>query len=233
MGLDVVELIMAIEDSFEIAIEDAEAEKIVTVGDIQSFVLARLPSAGKGVCLSSHAFYRLRRKLLTVTNAERSAIRPSTRLEDLFPREGRRAQWSRVDGSLSWDLPALQRPPRIAAMVAATSLLAVPLGYLLFQIGVYSSLIALSMIAVVIASTWTVAALTKPLATEFPWGWTTLGDMARAGLAHNFAKVSSSVRSRTDQEVWLAIQAIVVDQLGVKAEAVVPEARIVDTLGAD
>lgn len=37
-SLDVVELVMALEEKFEIEIPDEQAEKIVTVGDVVAFV---------------------------------------------------------------------------------------------------------------------------------------------------------------------------------------------------
>ncbi|MCH5322047.1 MAG: acyl carrier protein [Helicobacter sp.] len=37
-SLDVVELVMALEEKFEIEIPDEDAEKIVTVGDVVSYI---------------------------------------------------------------------------------------------------------------------------------------------------------------------------------------------------
>ena len=37
-SLDIVELVMALEQEFEVKIPDAEAEKIVTVGDAMKFI---------------------------------------------------------------------------------------------------------------------------------------------------------------------------------------------------
>ena len=45
MGLDTVELVMRIEETFDITIPDAEAEKILTVGELYRYVLARVPVA--------------------------------------------------------------------------------------------------------------------------------------------------------------------------------------------
>lgn len=42
MGLDTVELILSIEETFDIEISDAVAEKIYTVGDLHAFVFAEL-----------------------------------------------------------------------------------------------------------------------------------------------------------------------------------------------
>jgi acyl carrier protein len=43
-SLDVVELVMAIEETFDIEISDDEAEDLRTVGDVETFVTARVPA---------------------------------------------------------------------------------------------------------------------------------------------------------------------------------------------
>ena len=37
-SLDIVELVMALEEEFDIEIQDAEAEKVVTVGDVVDYI---------------------------------------------------------------------------------------------------------------------------------------------------------------------------------------------------
>lgn len=44
-SLDLVELIMAIEDAFEIEISDSAAERITTVGDLLAFIRSQVPAA--------------------------------------------------------------------------------------------------------------------------------------------------------------------------------------------
>jgi acyl carrier protein len=41
-SLDVVEMVMAIEDAFDIEVEDADAEAMRTVGDVEAYVVKRL-----------------------------------------------------------------------------------------------------------------------------------------------------------------------------------------------
>src|ERR1700722_12370853 len=66
MGLDTVELVMEIEEAFDLTIPDEEAEKIQTIGQAYRYILARLagPVDGTAVCLSAATFYFLRRKLM-------------------------------------------------------------------------------------------------------------------------------------------------------------------------
>lgn len=62
MGLDTVELVIEVEESFGISIGDEDAPGIVTVGDLFEYVLERVGSRPT-LCLTSLAFYRLRRAI--------------------------------------------------------------------------------------------------------------------------------------------------------------------------
>jgi acyl carrier protein len=47
MGLDTVELVMAVEDEFGLEIPDAAAEMMMTVGDMHAFLVAELKRLGR------------------------------------------------------------------------------------------------------------------------------------------------------------------------------------------
>ena len=77
MGLDSVELIMAVEEVFDIEIPDTEAERLVTVGDIYWLALAKLdlvPQAGIEAAASASGRARQTWTVQTVWVALRSAI---------------------------------------------------------------------------------------------------------------------------------------------------------------
>src|SRR4051812_43436238 len=76
MGLDTVELVMEIEDEFEFAIPDADAEHIKTCGDLHAYVLGRLRPFVGAPCPSAAAFYRLRRSILRHVPISRDRVRP-------------------------------------------------------------------------------------------------------------------------------------------------------------
>ena len=90
--------------------------------------------------------------------------------------------------------------------------------------------------AMVLGGTATVAMLlvtffvTRPFALAFPHGVATVGDAARATLPPG-CEVAVK-QQMTDEEVWVKLQKIVTDTLGVKVEKVTPSARFVEDLGA-
>lgn len=61
MGLDFVELVMAIEENFGIMIPDEEAGRVETVGDLYKLVISKMQQTSDKRCLTSAAFYRIRR----------------------------------------------------------------------------------------------------------------------------------------------------------------------------
>jgi hypothetical protein len=60
MGLDAVELVMEVEDRFEIFIWDEDASKIRTVGDLVTLVEARIAVTRAKICPTLEAFLGLR-----------------------------------------------------------------------------------------------------------------------------------------------------------------------------
>ena len=109
MGLDTVELVMAIEDEFSIQILDTDAEAMMTVGQVYEYILAKRGIKRQSLCLSAVTFYRLRRVLLKLSNRERHTIRPGTRLEAFAIGHKRREWWAELASKLNLALPALRR----------------------------------------------------------------------------------------------------------------------------
>lgn len=124
MGLDTVELVMAFEERFGIEIPD-EAAEIVTVRDAIDFIYSQVPHASEAprpVCLTQHAFYRVRRVVQTEFGASRREVRQSTPLEAIVPLEGRQAAWARMHRALEltkW--PSLRRSPALVAQIGIAS----------------------------------------------------------------------------------------------------------------
>lgn len=112
MGLDMVELVIALEERFDIEISDGVAETLttprLTIDWICSQVeLAQSPCA----CLSQQTFYRLRGLFCNHLGLPRQAIALDVRLADLVAEHNRQVVWAELGRLLSarcW--PPLVRP---------------------------------------------------------------------------------------------------------------------------
>lgn len=110
MGLDGVEMLLDVEQTFGISIADAEAESLLTPRALISLVCNKLNASSDSVsCPSIAAFCLLRPHLLQCSGKKRSEIRPSTKLEALFPKKNRRLAWMRIQDAIpGTTLPALE-----------------------------------------------------------------------------------------------------------------------------
>jgi hypothetical protein len=234
MGLDVVELVMAIEERFEIDIPDDEASNARTVGDLYQLVLtkvANVPETTPATCLTSAAFYRTRRGLLSTLPLNRREIRPSTPLAPLLPLSQRRRLWKGVQRKIELRLPNLERPWWLRLGLILTGLVAVcaPLGTQRLKALWPWDLVSLSLLGLLLGGILIVA--TPFLAVGFPSSATTVGDLSRVVLAGNQARLSGELKRMSPQDVWEILVAVIVKQVNVDASRIVPEAGIVDDLG--
>lgn len=93
MGLDGVELIIAIEEEFGIDIADSEAEKLFTAGDIFELLKTKVARSDPGVCLTQQTFYKLRRALIENYGLKRHEIKLDTKMCDLLSDEEIKDGW--------------------------------------------------------------------------------------------------------------------------------------------
>src|SRR5713226_6185096 len=111
MGLDAVELILAVEETFDIQIPDREAEKLSTVAQMYAFIVNKLAFDQSRRCLSSAVFYQTRRALTDMYAVPRRNVSPATPMEALLPSRRRRSEWQSLSRAMEVQLPHL-KPPR-------------------------------------------------------------------------------------------------------------------------
>lgn len=175
MGLDGVELILAIEDGFQIHITDGEASAVTTVGNLHDLVVSRLEGQGSKRCLTSAAFYRTRRGIIEALGLPREDVRPSTALENILPENVRREQWRRSQDSMSLKLPDLRHPgTSVSTLLAIGMMLTIGPG-LYAHVGV-GGLALLSFLGLIMGAL--LVKFTPTLATAFPHRAATVGDLA-------------------------------------------------------
>jgi hypothetical protein len=102
MGLDLVELLIAVETAFDLDISDDQAGAIITPRDLIAHLASRLPRADppSRLCLGQRAFYRLRAACQRELGLDRSQLRPSTAVVAILSPHARKQQWSSIQRHL-------------------------------------------------------------------------------------------------------------------------------------
>jgi acyl carrier protein len=111
MGLDSVDLVMAVEETFDVAISDAEAVRCETPADVIAVVLGKLRAIGEVGCVSQRGFYVLRRALTETLGIERRSVTLDLEIRSLRCGTSDRAVWEELKVATkarSW--PSLVRP---------------------------------------------------------------------------------------------------------------------------
>jgi acyl carrier protein len=235
MGLDTVELVMEVEEAFDVRIPDNLASQIVTVGDLYDFIISargETPNP-RNTCLSAATFFMIRQGFVRELDAIRERIRPDASVDAALPSTDRRRLWKRLSSSLDLKLPGFCRPKWLVNVSTTLAGLAV----VLISVLVYrewgwknATLVAfLSLLPLGVTG----CLLTAPFATQPSPNWQTFRGLTHVVLAHNYAKISGMFESWHPTDVWDALQIIIVEQLGVPPEAVTRDASFVKDLGAD
>src|SRR4051812_551281 len=104
MGLEAVELVMVVEDAFNIQIPDDR--EIVTVGDLYDCIceLRSGTDCPPDACLSAATFYLIRRSICSEFGLGSREVRPRSLLESVIPKLRRRKHWAGLERSLNLTL---------------------------------------------------------------------------------------------------------------------------------
>ena len=79
MGLDSVEIILAVEEEFGLEIPDADAARMITVGDLHAFVVVELRRLGRPDSDADVAFARVRDIVCRQLGVKPEAVVPNAR----------------------------------------------------------------------------------------------------------------------------------------------------------
>ncbi|MDA7910202.1 hypothetical protein N9B44_00885 [bacterium] len=232
MGLDTVELVMEVEESFGIKIPDDDAQRIVTVGDLFEFVKAHTELAPAGTCLTAATFYDIRNGLRAVGIEKRFG--PSTPLAEILPEHKRRSFWATLTRNTRLRLPNLVRPSWvIVANVAITICASIAIAFLASE----RDLSGVTFFAIAIMCLFTIGFLaslvTTPFATNFATEFVTFRGLSERVLALNATKLKNEHGPMGPNDIWVILRELIVNQVGVDIDEVTPDASFVKDLGCD
>jgi hypothetical protein len=225
MGLDAVEIVMAVEERFDIAIEDAEAEKTVTPGLLIELVMSKVGRTQDAACLTQRAFHRLRAALMRQFSLKRNQIRPETPLTDLIPRKMRRERLRRILDDIGINKTiALVRPDWLQKTIltsiftggAATAIFLAwhPVTSSSRLVNFVTASPIVAAILFVVAFGWLAHFLTRWTLVEFSLDKNTVGKLSRWIVANGPAVVQAPPGQWSREQVAVIVREIVVDTLG-------------------
>ncbi|MBS1158118.1 MAG: hypothetical protein H6R15_537 [Proteobacteria bacterium] len=222
MGLDSVELVLAVEEEFGITIDDADAISLTTPRILANYVASRLGtlSIDNGRCLSQAAFYRIRSVLVSQFGAMRQDVRPASPI-DHFLKDNRRRQWQELASSVeATQLPQLQCRKSIYYPLT----LGVPLLVLALLLrGNFPIGMALGAF---VAFWFATNIVTDKMADVLPSSMRTIGDLVP------YVRAPRREEWSRDYVLQRVIQ-ITALQLGIPVEKIHPDHHFVKDLGLD
>lgn len=231
MGLDLVELIIKVEETFGFSIPDEDVAALDTVGRLYECVLTHRFGERQEGCLTSVVFYRLRRALMSVFGLARNDVRPTLDLAAVIPND-RRRRWSDLQESVGLRLPELVRPRWVTAMVTVLGciLIIATAAYLVATMGQGAVMLGFFIMWIVV---YLLYQGTKPLAVVFRPEFATVGGLTKFVLYKNFRAISDEGQRASAEDVWSTLRTLVAEQLGVRADEVTKDSSFVRDLGAD
>jgi hypothetical protein len=224
-------VVIAIEEKFDLVMPDEEAMKIRTMGQLYDYVFSRVARDQAQVCVTSAAFYRLRRALMEVCGVPRERVRTQARLEDLVPLHDRWRYWQALRARLSnLHLPPLRRPPPLAKLLEVASMIPLALMVLctLVAVGVLAHTPAAPLVLGVMLLACPVVGVvgmflvchvacgfTERYAVHIPAGCATVRDMVYTlVMRHPAAPMVSDTARASDREIWGTLCTIVGSEFG-------------------
>jgi len=240
MGLDGVELVIEAEETFGIKISDDEAAGVITVGDLYQLV-ARKTGRDRPIgvaCLSATTYRLIRAALPPLADGTSRRVRPRDSLRQFMPDVASRQWWAALEASLGLDLPSLERPPWLNALIkisapaasfmVAWSLLQAPIPLAAFVVGPLLWFVANRLLD----------QITQQFATRVPATCGTMGELTTAVMARNYGALNLRFQAPGskpfwNESLWLEIVAVIATQLGVSAESITPRTTFAGDLGLD
>jgi hypothetical protein len=231
MGLDLIEFVLDVEQSFGISLDGDDVAQIVTVGQFYDLVVRNTSGVRSPNCPTANAFHRLRQSLVSVLGIARNSIRPSMLTLRVLPFWKRRSIWRRLEADIGLKMPPLVNQAGIGiawalAIIVPVSFLVVAISTGVF-VGFAASLFSL-LPAVLLGYIYGIVILPP---VPYPQH-RTIGGLAKGVVAYNYDQfVSPPSATPENDETWDKLCEIIASQLGVKREGLHRETQFVKDLG--
>lgn len=238
MGLDIVELGMAIEEEFGIAIPDSDYQTLSSVGETERYICRRLnlpvsqgelfpPDQGTAYrLLFIRAFCKVRRTLMQSYGIPRKDLRPSSRIS---VRWSDNASWelakAKLVSELGWSLPDWTNVSLAMCILGTAAWLFI--GMLVAGISPWIAIFPVGVGTLSLMQGW-------QRRCEFQAA--TVGDIVRYACTYNLQHLREELLQPSEysgSDVLPRLLLIVSEQLSIPLDEIRRESRYIEDLGAD
>jgi acyl carrier protein len=233
MGMDSIEILMKVEDTFGIKIPDAKAEKIITVSDFHNSVWQHLSVKNNDKCKSQSLFYQFRKSVAETFSFSKQQFLLDTPPNEVFPQQNRRQLYFSFAQSNNLKLPDL-------VLTRTWAVLLNTVGFITILGGLATSVILINffdftkwmLFIPVIGITLTVL-LSKLIESKRTLiKETSMKEFTERTLVLNY-KTLNSEQGINRREMETVINHIIADMAGLELEEITPDKKISDDLGID
>lgn len=221
LGEDTRDLFEATETSFGVELGDYYVLCGMTVKELADRICERGNFSPGEVCLSSVAFYRLRRAFMEGLDVPRGRIRPSTLLRDLVPWRERRTFFRSIEEATGWSMPRLMASSRqlvIGLLGPAAFLIALRVVAGLPISGIW---IGIGSVLLILPVLWALSSLAR----TFPVGAKTFGGLAESVLARNYGAFAKEFGS-SSEDVLQALRQLIAMMTAIDLEKISGRTRV-------
>ena len=223
MGLDTVELVMDVEDAFDIRLPDDECCRMRTVGQLADCVLDHLAAKPNDRCMTAYAFRKVRRVIVGAFGRPPAEVRPNTAVAQIDPSPGRRSLYARLREELDWSkelfINNMTALLLFTPVIAAIAWLVAMMQPVAVQVAVVS----------IVSFLWIALAWSQ---RPRPFVVHTLGDLTHSLLRGNYIRVTEAADRDAEERVRIQVRAIVAETFGVNVARVNDSLRFVEDLNA-
>lgn len=111
-----MDIVHKIEASFDIKFGENELKDVVSVSQLCDVVVSKVKQAHAGSCTTQQAFYKLRNAISAKNPIDKCALKPQTKLCELFPRDNRIEVVADIEQELGFHMNLLRPKPGIVAI---------------------------------------------------------------------------------------------------------------------
>ena len=185
---DISDLLIKVENSFNIKFNDTELTHISMFGELCDHIANKIQLDHADDCTSQQAFYKLRDAISLILQIDKKTISTNHSLADFLPRKNRRLRTQKLEEQLGFKLNILRPPHWVTGTLSIISLASFVGLFLNWQIGLFGLVFS-------IAGFW----LTSKIGNELDLQ--TVGQVAEKMTRENYLKSRRNSNTFNKKEI--------------------------------